>query len=66
MKGVDTMSKTHLSGPLIVGDKQVTDNTTISLNSQVFSATVVKAEAENLQATVNSIITALKNAGIIK
>ena len=60
------MSKTSLSGPLVVGGKQVTDNPAIPLNAQVFSETVAKAEAENLQATVNNIITALKNAGIVK
>lgn len=60
------MPGTHFTGPLIIGGKQVTDNLTIPQNTQTFSDTVAKAEAEDLQSTVNAILTALKNAGIIK
>ena len=38
---------------------------TVAANTQVFSSTVLKAEAENLQTTVNAIITALKTAGLM-
>lgn len=46
--------------------KSLTGNTTIAANAQVFSANVLKAEAEDLQATVNAIIATLIASGLIK
>lgn len=71
------MSETHFSGPLIIGDLQVTGNTAVAsvtaTNGAVAAGAaptkaeydVVVALANSNKAQLNLLLTQLRNAGII-
>ena len=60
------MGKTHFSGPLVVGGKQVTDNTAIDLLELTASETYDDEEIQAIADKVDEVIAALITAGIIK
>lgn len=71
------MGATHYSGPLVVGDKQVTGNTAVASvvaadGVAAAGASPTKAEydvvvalANSNKAQINAILVQLRNAGII-
>ena len=60
------MANTHFSGPLVVGGKQLTDNTTIAPLAQEVTVTYVAAESQAISDKVDAIIATLIAAGGIK
>lgn len=60
------MGDTHFSGPLIVNNKQLTGNTTITKLNQTVSASYTQAEVQAISDKVDEIIQKLIDAGIIE
>jgi hypothetical protein len=64
--GGETIPGTHLTGPLVISKKQLTDNTTIALLNQTVSATPTQAEVQAISDKVDEIIQKLIDTGVIK
>jgi hypothetical protein len=60
------MGKSHFSGPLIVGGKQLTENPTIELLELTASAEYDDEEIQDIADKIDEVIEALIAAGVIQ